>query len=296
MRKIILIPFTVLFLLVSCKMEFDPNSVNAYVITYVTDKGTAPKQIALAEGAELREKHLPVITTNYFALDGWYIGNEKIQPGYAVKSDLTLTAKWNLVGYEFTWTDASKEKQIRSNVRSDLSNDGYYLKATQTKDTGSALNNWTLSYDSQPITEVQGIEARIKFNGQIKNAGLQIYDKTSFDYYWFTIRNDGSLFIKVTYTEKDEEGNKKTVNKNLATVNKDITKIDTSTWNTLKIITTPMQDTEVYINGTLAYTILKDDLKITKDKVLFAHQTTSKASASTPAYAWLELLQFQKIK
>jgi len=289
MKKLLPALFPILLFFTACKVEINPNDITAHVITFTTDKGETPRPIALAHGAEIKRSHLPNVTTDYFSLDGWYLDEEKIEPGYIVTSDLDLVAKWDLVGYEFNWTDVSDIKQIRSNIRKDLSDDNNAIKATHTSDTKSALNNWVLASNEngQPISNCQGFEAKIKFNAQMKNAGIQIYNTTNFDYYWVTLCNNGDLRIKEVAGDS---------NKVILTLKQEQTSIKINEWNNLKMVTTPLLDTEFYINGKLAYTISKDDLKITKGTICFAHQTASDASKETPAYAWCHLLQYQTIK
>lgn len=279
----------------SCKTEvmvgFDPNRVDAHTITYVTDKGETPKIKAITHGASISSKFLPAITTDYYSLDGWYIGEEKITAGYIVERDIVLTAKWNLTGYEFNWADSSKTK-INCDARSDLTNDGYYLKGTQTKSKGSSLNNWVINNNGAQLNGIQGFEAKVKIQGSCNDAGIQLYGKSSWDYYGFFIYADGRFRV----FESDYVDSNTTKTRNIVNKKDPNFKIDLDDFNTIKVVTTPMLDTEVYINGYKACTILKDDLIITKDSLTFAHQTTSSTSESNPAYAWLHFLSYQTVK
>ena len=62
------------------ELGVDPNSVKAYIVTYVTEMGKTPDQIALVKGSKLLSKHLPKLTlaTGYYVFDAWYLDDKKI--------------------------------------------------------------------------------------------------------------------------------------------------------------------------------------------------------------------------
>lgn len=265
-----------------CKISFDPNDVNAYIITYKTDKGETPKQIALAEGAVLKAKHLPQITTNYFTLDGWYIGDTKITAGYKITQDIELTAKWNFVAYEYTFTDTS-DYTVSTSGSTIFTPDGEYTKVTYTKNT-SSINNWVLNYNSKSIGKVHGFEFKAKCNDKMDFAGIQWFNTSGYDCYYFEVCGDGSFKIRshIGSTWTTPYNKKDYVNKN--------------DFNTINVKAKANSDYEIFVNGNHVFTIKKDELLITPGSIAYAVSPAKGTSSSSPANAWLKLLSFQQIK
>ena len=64
-------------------------------VTYVTDHGTAPDPIKIAQYNSLTDEQLPVLSNSDYYFGGWYIGENRIYSyDYTVEDDITLTAKW----------------------------------------------------------------------------------------------------------------------------------------------------------------------------------------------------------
>ena len=75
-------------------------TIKTYTVTYKSDYGTVPSEISgLKKGDTLTAEELPVLTTDGYTFSGWYNGENKIEAGYTITGDLTLTAKWTANTY-----------------------------------------------------------------------------------------------------------------------------------------------------------------------------------------------------
>ncbi len=266
-----------LFFICGCKMEYNPNNVKAYVITFSTEKGKTPEPIALAEGAVIQITHLPMIFTDYFVLDGWYSGDEKIEPGYVIHKNLYLKAKWSFVYYDYVWTDTSKTN-VGTSGSTNFTTDGEYTKVQITSKANS-IRNWGLRSISSD--NVYGFEIKVKCDSNINWAGLEWFNTSGFDCYYFEVYGDGSFKL-----QSQIDSNWNTI-LNLKPEESNIIKND---FNTIKLSATRSLDFQVYINGKLVKTIKKDELQITPGPIYYAF------SASKTGSAWLKLMSYQKIK
>lgn len=289
-----------IFCLCSCvfeqnKSEYDPNQIVAHIITYTNEKGSAPKQIALADGASLKAEHLPSITAEYFILDGWYFDDEKIEPGYVIKSDLNLTAKWILNAYEYKWIDTSNIPFATSDAAnaSGFSKDGEYTKITSSSGTSSKVISWMLSYDinsdgkNMQISKSTGFEAKIKcsFSDSDDGAGIQWHDDStkSYNLYWFKICSDGRFEIKKSIGSDSKLTS-------FITLSSSESNVKTGEFNKLKVEARPNGDTNILINGKIVYTFEEGNLEITPGRFSYAY------SSKTGGNAWIQLLSYQQVK
>lgn len=280
-----------IFCLCSCvfeqnKFEYDPNQIVAHIITYTTEKGSAPKQIALADGASLKAEHLPLITAEYFILDGWYFDDEKIEPGYVIKSDLNLTAKWILNAYEYKWIDTSNIPFATSDAAnaSGFSKDEEYTKITSSSGTSSKVISWMLSYDinsdgkNMQISKSTGFEAKIKcsFSDSDDGAGIQWHDDStkSTNLYWFKICSDGRFEIKKSIGSDSKLTS-------FIILSSSESNVKTGEFNKLKVESLPNGDTNILINDKLVYTFEEGKLEITPGRFSYAY------SCKTGGNAWI---------
>lgn len=277
-NKIFLTVLTVAMLLpTSCRLN--PNKLNAYIITYVTDKGETPEQIALVEGAKLKKEHLPQIETDYFELDGWYKGDKKIKPGYEIEENLTLTAKWELTGYEYKITDTSNVEVNPTGNTTFAKDEGGYTKATPTN--GGSISNWVINYPDNRTKPAYGFEASIKCDSNIGWAGIQWFTGASgYDCYYFEVGGDGTFKIQ------SHIGDEWKTLVNYPATSSGIIKND---YNTVVMEGTKMSDFIIYVNGTKMYTIKSDELKITPGFLAFA-------ANGKKGTAWLKLTKVQQVK
>lgn len=269
-----------IFVFAGCKISttLDPNNINAYIITYVTDKGTVPEQIALAEGATIMEKHLPALSieTGYFIFGGWYSGNEKIEVGYKINSNLTLTANWIFNHYDYTTTDYSM------NVVSPIGNSSFSVDNEYTKiKPSTSIANWVISR----ADNIYGFELKVKCDTEIDWAGMQWLNKTGFNCYYFEVHGDGRFLVRF----HDNDNKKWTTVIELKDTNSNVNKNE---FNTVKVEPTVNSDFEIYVNDKLVGTINRAELQITPGPIAFAGTNQKKKNGT----ALLKLMSYKQVK
>lgn len=284
------------FIISSCKMQmdYDPNYVTAHIITYKTDKGTTPEQIALAEGAILMPDHLPslVLPTGYFDFNGWYIGNTKINPGYKINGNITLTAKWDFNHYDYDTTDYSM------NVFSPTGNSNYSVDGQYTKITVSttSISNFVIPKKENGINyalnDVYGFEFKMKCDTSIQWAGLEWIDKPSYDCYFFEVYGDGTFKVvsKITVENNGTQSTKWTDEISLKPANSHIIK---QNFNTIRMYPTRNSDFEIYVNDYKVGTIEREKLKIIPGQIALCG--TAKKSGSKGS-GWFKLMSYEQVK
>lgn len=73
------------------------------VITYQSERGTAPEPKTFSVGNALTAEYLPSVNVDGYVFAGWYIGNTKVDSTYFVQSDITLSAQWTLQTYSIKY-------------------------------------------------------------------------------------------------------------------------------------------------------------------------------------------------
>lgn len=93
-------------------------------ISYSTEYDEAPEGKSVIVGTTLTEDDLPTLENENYYFDGWYIDATKVEVGYKVEKDITLTAKWSQPSLNFTIeiqnpndSDEKLAKQIRVEPR-----------------------------------------------------------------------------------------------------------------------------------------------------------------------------------
>lgn len=265
--------------------EIDPNKINAYIITYVTDKGITPEQIALAEGATLMEKHLPVLSidSGYYNFEGWYSEGTKIEVGYIIKKNLTLNANWIFDHYDYTTTDYSANV-VEPTGNSSFSVDGEYTKI-QPK-SSSNIPNWVISRkengNNYQLSDVYGFELKVKCDTEIDWAGMEWLNKTSYNCYYFEVHGDGSFKVRF----HDNDNKKWTTVIELKATDSHVNK---NGFNTIKVEPTVNSDFEVYVNDNLVGTIERTELSITPGPIAFA-------GSGKKGSALLKMMSYKQVK
>ena len=84
---------------ITLKARWGAGSSEKVTISYSTEKGTAPASKTVNVGYKLTRADLPFLSADGFIFNGWHIGEEKVTLGYAVNTNLTLTAKWTEPSY-----------------------------------------------------------------------------------------------------------------------------------------------------------------------------------------------------
>lgn len=297
-KKILSCSFVIVSLFaVSCKIhvsddsksEINPNSLKAYIVTYETEMGETPEQIALVKGSTLFSEHLPklILSTGYYDFDAWYLDDTKIVAGeYKIESNITLKAKWDFNHYEYKKTDTS-DYVINPQGNSSFSADGEYMKATVST---TSISNWGLSRQENGINyalpNVYGFEQKIKCDTKIGWAGVLWYNTSGYNSYTFEVHGDGSF--RVQFHNYDESKWEKVID--LKAENSHIIQND---FNTLAMVPTSNSDFEVKINGNTVGTIKRDELKITPGKIYYAASAKKKG---TTGNAWFKFLSYSQLK
>ena len=98
-----------------------------YTVTFDSNGGTPVASQTVSKGEKLPRPADP--TKDFFALDGWYIGEEKWSfIGYTVSEDITLTAKWFSPGVVYTLSEDKTYYSVTSfdGLSDKVSIDGTY--------------------------------------------------------------------------------------------------------------------------------------------------------------------------
>ncbi len=294
---------TAIFVFAGCKISVDPelgvdpNSVKAYIVTYVTEMGETPEQIALVRGAKLFSEHLPQlsVSTGYFDFDGWYLDDTKITSGlYTINSNITLTAKWNFNHYEYTETDTS-DYVINPSGNSSFSKDGEYLKATvkqtdeQKKKGTVSISNWRLNRQENGInyqlSNVYGFEHKVKCDSNIDWAGMEWFNTSGYNCYYFEVHGDGSFRLRF-YDEETKQS------ETIISLKAEKSNINQNDFNTIALVPTRTSDFTIIINDNTVGTIKREELKIIPGPIAFA-ATPKKGKTG---YAWLKFLSYSQLK
>lgn len=282
----------------SCKIQLgevdpelgvDPNSVKAYIVTYVTEMGETPEQIALVKGSKLFEEHLPKLTlaNGYYDFDAWYLDDKKMVAGeYQISSNITLKARWNFNHYEYQKTDTS-DYVINPQGNSSFSADNGYMKATV---SSTSVSNWGLSRQENGINytlpNIYGFEQKVKCDTKIGWAGALWYNTSGYNSYTFEVHGDGSFVVQ--FHNYDESKWEKVIE--LKAEDSHIVQND---FNTIAMVPTRTSDFEIQVNGNTVGTIKRDELKITPGKIFYA--ATAKKKGTT-GNAWLKFLNYSQLK
>lgn len=90
-------------LITSC--SHNVSQTRYFYVSYVSSVGEIPAPLKIEKGKYLTIKHLPELSSENYAFDGWYIEDERIRPdSYAVQEDIILTAHWTGDIYRVTFT------------------------------------------------------------------------------------------------------------------------------------------------------------------------------------------------
>ena len=121
-----------------------------YTVTYVSDYGTAPTETTVSK--YLYTSKLPELSQNGCIFQGWYNGTTLVTEGYEATSDITLTAKWELIPYIITYS-ANGGKRNPQNPDSYTVGDEIILKDPTYE--GRTFAGWFLDSDfTEKITKI----------------------------------------------------------------------------------------------------------------------------------------------
>lgn len=166
-----------------------------FTVTYVSEYGKAPEAIVVEENAKLTSEQLPSLTHEGYTFLGWCIGETVINAdSYEVKSDVTLTAKWEKVVVEDN-TETEKEETEKDEEKEEESEkDETEKEESEPRKTlkqriNDAKEGETIDLGKEEITinsdESYTVDKKLTIvNGDAKNAT-------------FTVTADGVLFKNV---------------------------------------------------------------------------------------------------
>ena len=138
---------------ITLKARWGAGSSEKVTISYSTEKGTAPASKTVNVGYKLTRADLPFLSADGFIFNGWHIGEEKVTLGYAVNTNLTLTAKWTEPSYiSFTTSrevgrtislDIDAKPEDRPYVFIDFNNNGIIDEGENIQYFGHDINGYT---------------------------------------------------------------------------------------------------------------------------------------------------------
>ena len=132
-------------------------AVKTYTVTYTTEYAVVPNKISgLKKGYTLTVEQLPELTTDGYTFAGWYNGETKIETGYTITEDLSLTAKWN-VNNDTVYTVEHCQQNIID--------DEYTVTETESKNGATGENTSATAKDYAGFTVKSVEQEKIAANG-----------------------------------------------------------------------------------------------------------------------------------
>ncbi len=83
-----------------------------FIVSYLSDYGTQPGSLLLRGEGKLTDKDLRPISADGHTFLGWFSDGNKVEPGFSVSSDLTLSAQWSDDVYELSIDGKSAKWKI----------------------------------------------------------------------------------------------------------------------------------------------------------------------------------------
>ena len=97
------------FTMPASNVTVNASFVKYFTVKYESEHGTAPAAITVKENTELTAELLTALEADGFTFTGWYDGETKVEAGYKVTKNVTLTARWG--GYQLTQVMPTKIKK-----------------------------------------------------------------------------------------------------------------------------------------------------------------------------------------
>ena len=139
-------------------------TVKTYTVTYTTEYAVAPSDVGgLKKGDTLTAEQLPELITDGYTFTGWYNGETKIETGYTITGDLSLTAKWN-VNNDTVYTVEHCQQNIID--------DEYTVTETESKNGATGENTSATAKDYAGFTVKSVEQEKIAADG---STVVQIY-------------------------------------------------------------------------------------------------------------------------
>lgn len=187
----LLMALAIVFGSASCEMSIGSSEPAFYTVSYETEHGTAPERISVEEGTVLTADQLPSLTAEGYTFGGWYDGESKVEAGYKVTKDVTLTAKWTANTYTVTLNSNGSTVTITATYGKPLPDfetiptlegstfGGYYTeqyaKGTKFIDKdGKGSTAWNLTEDTT-LYAAWGYSITYKNTKDVENTNPEIY-------------------------------------------------------------------------------------------------------------------------
>lgn len=131
-----------------------PSFKSFCTVTYKSDFTEAPAKIQIVEGGTLGNAELPVLNRDFYTFDGWYIGNYKIETGYAVETNITVMAKWIPTEYPINYNINGGTNNIENPTTYTIESDTITLFSPSRQ--GYEFAGWyaTTDYSGTAMTEI----------------------------------------------------------------------------------------------------------------------------------------------
>ena len=136
---------------------YGPGGSDFYSVSYMNEKGDAPKSFLVAGGAVLSSIQLPELKCDGYDFLGWYSGTKKVIAGaYTVKEDVKLVAKWRLTSYtiEYYLNGGKNNAANPSSYTIETS----LITLQKPSRTGYDFEGWfdTADFEENEVTEIAG--------------------------------------------------------------------------------------------------------------------------------------------
>lgn len=80
--------------IVNSNSTISASWIKTWKLNYISSQGTPPSNTFKDDGYVLKASDLEIAPVAGYRFNGWYSGSSKIEPGYVIHSDLTITADW----------------------------------------------------------------------------------------------------------------------------------------------------------------------------------------------------------
>ncbi|MCQ2592833.1 MAG: SUMF1/EgtB/PvdO family nonheme iron enzyme [Treponema sp.] len=163
---------------------YAPGAKSFYSLSYESKYGNVPTSIYLPEDSILGSDKLPVLEAEGMNFLGWYDGSTKVQNGYRVTKDTTLTAKWEETLYSITYhLNGGKNSSLNPSVYTINTETVSFAEPTR---NGAVFEGWFTAEDftGNPVLSVE--------KGSVGN--INLYAKWKLTEYTITFNvNGGTL-------------------------------------------------------------------------------------------------------
>ena len=143
---------------------------NVYIVSYSSEYGTQPGSVIVRSNDKLAEKDLRPINAEGHTFLGWFLDGKKVESGFLVSSNITLTAQWSDETYELFLDD----KSAKLDDIYDLKSGRHTIKVTGT------MTYILYSQIASALRENPDVQFDVDMG---ETEGLKVADNTYYDVY-----------------------------------------------------------------------------------------------------------------